>query len=214
MKITYLFKGIYHGKSLARILLNWHCREYLAHLEGKVIDLGSGSGASYHKYLSNKAELIKTDGRAAKNLDAQIDLNDQLKIPGNFFDNAILFNVLYILKDPSHSLKEINRILKPGGKLLLSTPLIFNESPEPVDYWRFTFQGLRIILEQSGFKNIKIIRMGERFSSGVMLINPWQKLGFLNYFLYPLALLLDKLLPKKIKEFHPCPLGYLVVCEK
>ena len=40
----------------------------------------------------------------------------------NFFDTILMFHVLEHLDDPVKTLKEIRRILKPNGKLIISTP--------------------------------------------------------------------------------------------
>jgi ubiquinone/menaquinone biosynthesis C-methylase UbiE len=40
----------------------------------------------------------------------------------SFFDGAIMINVLYTLDRPFESLKEVARIMRPGGVLALSTP--------------------------------------------------------------------------------------------
>lgn len=209
-----MIKDIIKKKSLGRILMNKYCEKYLSILSGSVIDFGSGKGASYDKYFNSKTVVTRTDYDKKKNPDIVIDLNKSFPVNDNYFNNAVMFNSVYILENPRFSLQEVNRILKPGGTFLLTSPFIFNEAPEPVDYWRFTSLGLRKILEESGFREIEVYKIGERFTSAVSLINPFRHLFFLNLALYPLALLLDKLLPQKIKDSHPSPLGYFVVCKK
>lgn len=43
-------------------------------------------------------------------------------IPSNIFDYAVSFQVIEHIKEDTLFLKELRRILKPGGKLLLTTP--------------------------------------------------------------------------------------------
>jgi len=64
--------------------------------------------------------------------------------------------------DPFGAVKEIYRILKPGGILVMTTPLNFRiHNPLP-DCWRFTEHGLRQLLKD--FKSVEIIENGtDRF---------------------------------------------------
>jgi len=205
---------IIKGRSLGRILMNKYCEKYLGDLTGSIIDFGGGGRPSYAKYFDKDAKVTRTDYDESKNPDIVVDLNKPIELESSSFDNAILFNTIYILENPTASLKEINRILKPGGRLLLTSPFIFNEAPEPIDYWRFTSYGIEKVLRDAGFVNIEKYKMGERFSASINIINPFRKLKYLNLILFPIALLLDKLLPYKIKEMHPCPISYFVVAHK
>jgi len=52
----------------------------------------------------------------------QVDLNKKLGYPDNTFDRILCSNVLYALDDPSFTLKEMLRVLRPDGKLVISNP--------------------------------------------------------------------------------------------
>ncbi len=132
----------------------------------------------------------------------------------NFADVVFLFNVIYILENPLATLKEINRILKSDGRLFLTSPFIFNEAREPNDYWRFTSEALEKVLKEAGFDNFFIEPIGERFSAAVYLISPFLFFWPVKFAFYCLALLFDKLIPKKLKLKQPCPIGYFIEAEK
>jgi SAM-dependent methyltransferase len=59
--------------------------------------------------------------------------------------------VLEHVFNPVQFLQEVNRVLKPGGKLLLTVPFVWDEHEQPYDYARYSSFGLRAMLEKSGF---------------------------------------------------------------
>ena len=176
-------------------------------MTGVCIDLAGGKNPSYQKYWDLKCDkLIKTD--------METDLNKPLPFVDNFADNVFLFNALYILEKPEETLEEISRILKPGGSFFLSSPFIANEMPEPHDYYRFTSEKLAKMMNATGFKNIKIIPFGERFTASTYLLHNFFFFNFVRFFVFSATLALDKIIPRKIKELHPCPIGYFIRATK
>lgn len=210
-----LLKETYRGKTIARTLFNWEIGKSVKNKNGIVIDFGGGFQPSYERFWNIKPEkLIRVDINEKANPDVVADLNKSLPFSENFSDTIFLFSVIYILENPGKTLREINRILKPGGKLFITSPFIFNEAKEPNDYWRFTSEGLEKLLKESDFKNILIIPVGERFSAAVYLINPFLFFWPVKFLFYILAIGLDKLIPKKIKLKQPCPIGYFIEAHK
>jgi hypothetical protein len=52
-------------------------------------------------------------------------------------------------------LSECRRVLKEGGRLILSTHGVRRYHPDPCDYWRWTSQGLKQTLSEAGFEVIR-----------------------------------------------------------
>lgn len=66
------------------------------------------------------------------------------------FNIVLATEVLEHCKDPLTALKEMNRVLKDKGRLLLTTRFVFPYH-DPPDYFRFTKDGLHHLLVEAGF---------------------------------------------------------------
>lgn len=207
-------RQIFQGKTIYRILLHRQVRRHCAHVKGEVLDLASGGNPSYFPYLPHGVKLIKTDYREGKGIDRMVDLNKPLPFPDGSVGNILLFNAIYIVKDRVQMLLEIHRVLKKGGAAYVVSPFIANEMPEPDDFCRLTYQGLEREFREAGFKDIEIVRFGERFTAAAYLSHPFFMLNIIRFIAYSLALCLDRTIPKRVKREHPVPLGYFCILKK
>lgn len=214
-KIFDFTKQVFSGKTISRILFNWQVEKNCRDLRGVCVDLAFGKNPSYQRYWKlNCDKLFRSEYSNENNPDIVINLNEKIPLTDNFADNSFLFNTLYILKEPEDVLKEIFRILKPRGAFFLSTPFIANEMREPADFFRFTSQKLEKMLKEAGFCEIKIIPYGERFSAAAYLLHNFFFFNTVRFFVFSFVLWFDKLIPKKIKNNHPAPIGYFVIARK
>ncbi|MBK7928126.1 MAG: methyltransferase domain-containing protein [Bryobacterales bacterium] len=88
---------------------------------------------------------------------------EQLPFPDGQFDACVNIVTLEHVMDPPSVLKELGRVLKPGGELLLVAPHEWEEHQTPHDYWRFTRYGLRLLLERAGFAHVEVEPVGGFF---------------------------------------------------
>jgi 2-polyprenyl-3-methyl-5-hydroxy-6-metoxy-1,4-benzoquinol methylase len=137
-----------------------------------LLDVGCGEGfflfnASKAGYVTKGVELSQEAVAYARNefgLDVEAKPFEQLRFPENSFDVVTLWQVLEHLPHPLAILKEVNRILKPGGLLAVSTPDIGGIPARILGkgWWnirkihinQFTTKTLKDILENAGFKNV------------------------------------------------------------
>lgn len=70
----------------------------------------------------------------------------------NFFDGILCTQVLEHAIDSDGLIRECNRVLKTGAKLIVSVPFVQREHEQPYDFRRFTSFGLVALLEKNGFK--------------------------------------------------------------
>ncbi|MDR9409801.1 MAG: methyltransferase domain-containing protein [Balneolaceae bacterium] len=69
-------------------------------------------------------------------------------------DVVVLAEVLQFFKNPQIGIENAQKILKPGGRLILTTPFIFPIHDRPYDLYRFTKHGLKFLL--SDFESVTI----------------------------------------------------------
>lgn len=68
------------------------------------------------------------------------------------FNTVISLNMLEHTKHPYKIIKNVYKILKPKGILIISVPFKSDYHPAPHDYWRFSLEGLVLLCEECGFK--------------------------------------------------------------
>lgn len=134
--------------------------QQLATLEGRVIDVGCGV-QPYRRFLGpGVTEHVGVDRLGAF---AQPDLVGDalnLPVPDGSFDAALSTQVLEHVPDPASALKELARVLRPGGTLILTCPGTWPHHEQPYDFFRFTRYGLEHLLEQAGFRVVEFKALG------------------------------------------------------
>lgn len=76
---------------------------------------------------------------------------EALPFANNSFSLIISQEALEHVQHPIMALDEMFRVLKNNGTLYLQVPFIIGYHPGPTDFWRFMKEGIREIVEQSGF---------------------------------------------------------------
>lgn len=97
---------------------------------GRLLEVGSGSGRFLHRMHAAGWEARGTDfdpaaaERVRRRYGLRVDIGDlaTLRYPGDAFDAIALSQVLEHVHDPIALLRECARLLRAGGRLVLSTP--------------------------------------------------------------------------------------------
>lgn len=114
--------------------------------------LDFGCGSSPYRSLFPNAEYRRADYVPSAELDYVIGEDQLVTAPNASFDLVLSTQVLEHVRDVEVYLGECFRLLRPGGRLVLTTHGLFEEHGCPYDFRRWTADGLRHELERAGFK--------------------------------------------------------------
>ena len=67
------------------------------------------------------------------------------------FSHIFCSEVLEHVEDPLSLIKEMHRVLAPGGKMLVTVPFIWPVHEAPYDFYRYTKWGIESVLRRGGF---------------------------------------------------------------
>ena len=141
---------------------------------GKILDIGCGNGTflSFMKDIGWRTFGTEISQKAVDNAlknghNVFLGNISDANYSDEYFDVVTLNNVLEHIPEPVRLLKEIYRILKPGGELIICVPnfssfsrKIFNKYWDalviPEHLHHFTSESLKRLAEVSGFNNIFI----------------------------------------------------------
>lgn len=116
----------------------------------RVLDYGSG-GSPYRPLFPN-ADYRRADCVELPGLDYTFGEDEKIPEADNAFDIVLSTQVLEHVRHPQLYLGEARRLLKPGGRIIVSTHGLFEEHGAPVDFRRWTLEGLFCELEDAGFR--------------------------------------------------------------
>ena len=118
-----------------------------------VLDAGAGderNRAHFGHCTYESADFQKVNKRYAESTYV-CDLSS-IPVRGAKYDAVVFAQVMEHLPEPAKVVDELFRVLKPGGILFYSAPLVFHEHEVPYDFMRYTQFGVRSIFERAGFR--------------------------------------------------------------
>jgi SAM-dependent methyltransferase len=150
----------------------------LPNLTGAVLDIGCG-------YMPYKSLLLAPPSRATRyiGLDLTASLyrskpdltwdGRNIPLPEAAVDCAVATEVLEHCSAPDVVLREILRVLKPGGRLFLTVPFLWPLHDVPYDEYRYTPFALERHLASAGFVGIRLQALGGWDASLAQMIGLW-----------------------------------------
>ena len=159
----------------ARKGLAKNIRDLSSHISGKVLDVGCGKKPYEQLFQATEyigLEYDSPENRKKKNADFYYD-GHIFPFENNSFDSLVINQVFEHVFNPDAFLKEVLRVLKPGGKLLMTVPFVWDEHEQPHDYARYSSFGLHFILEKQGFNIVEQRKSVNDFRVIFQLVNAY-----------------------------------------
>jgi len=128
--------------------------------QGRVIDIGCGL-QPYRALLGpGVTEYVGVDREHELTNPTVVGSAEALPFPDESFDVALSTQVLEHVPEPYRALGEAVRVLKKGGRLILTVPGVWPTHEAPHDFWRFTRHGLMRLLDEHGIEYSELKALG------------------------------------------------------
>lgn len=127
----------------------------------RILDIGCGQSQFQNLYIEH--DLCGIDFIPYKGANIVADLNRSLPLLDGVCDVAILSNVLEHVYEPQVLLREVYRVLKPGGVVLLVVPFMIKLHQKPYDFFRYTNFALERMFGDRGFVSTRVEPLGNLF---------------------------------------------------
>lgn len=142
---------------LARRGLRKGLRNHAPALQGTILDVGCGTKPYRdlfpdNEYIGIEVSRISRFG-SVRHPDVYFDGRSFPIVDGSV-DSVLCSQVLEHVFEPAQFLAEIHRVLRPGGRLLLTVPFVWDEHEQPFDFARYTSFGLEYLMAKAGFRQL------------------------------------------------------------
>lgn len=128
--------------------------KFASEVPHKALVLDAGSGSAPYKQLFEHATYESADFEQVNKEYANSTYTcnlDNIPVEDCRFDYIIFNQVMEHLPNPKKVLLELNRVLKPDGKMIYTGPLFYEEHEQPYDYYRYTQFGLHELFSSTNF---------------------------------------------------------------
>lgn len=122
----------------------------------KLLDIGSGNGAFVDACISKRIEAEGVDAKAVHPY-TYLGMFEKIGFPSDYYDIVTMHDVLEHVVDVRGFLKEVRRVLKENGKLIVDFPLFFSKDGErhwreKQHVWLLSREQVLFLLVDCGFK--------------------------------------------------------------
>lgn len=150
-----------------RTLIHAQIKRFAKYISGDVLDVGGGERNRY-KHLFIYKTFTCLDISAGPEVDI-VASADNIPLPDNSKDSIVSTQMLEHVKFPEKCVREMYRVLKKNGHVLVTAPQWNELHAEPHDYWRYTKYGFIELFERNGFRVVEYEQRGGFFSNAAQM---------------------------------------------
>jgi SAM-dependent methyltransferase len=115
----------------------------------RLLDVGCGVKPYEPFFRDAVAEYVGVDvANPAAELEGTVE---EIPVQDESFELVLCTQTLEHAEDPARAVRELRRVVKPGGRVLASTHGVQVYHPNPDDYWRWTHAGLERLFRENAF---------------------------------------------------------------
>jgi SAM-dependent methyltransferase len=124
----------------------------------RLLDVGCGTRPYEPFFRAAVAEYVGVDvSNPAADLEGTVE---DIPVPDASFELVLCTQTLEHVDDPAQAVRELRRVVAPGGRVLLSTHGVQVYHPNPNDFWRWTHAGLERLFRENGDWSAVTVRPG------------------------------------------------------
>jgi len=197
------FSIFYHPFFFVRREIYYFLKNNSNFLSGSMLDFGCGS-KPYKNLFKNCQNYLSIDVLSDKeNVKPDIFYNGtKLPFADNIFDSILCTEVFEHVEKLDDIINELYRVLKPGGRMIVTTPFMCMEHEMPYDFRRLSFNGLSNLMKKNNFKIL---------ASQKLLNNFHVFFQILNFYIFHLFLKKKKRLKYLVYFFLIGPINFLSI---
>jgi SAM-dependent methyltransferase len=134
----------------------------------RVLDVGCGFRPYEPLFAPHASDYIGVDmDNPAADLQGAVEA---LPVPNRSFDVVLCTQVLEHTTDPALAVRELARVVAPGGRILASTHGTAVYHPAPNDFWRWTHTGLEQLFTRNADWRSVTVRPGAGTSACLAML--------------------------------------------
>ncbi len=122
--------------------------------DSRILEVGAGL-YDHARFFPGRVETFNADPGTEPDI---VGDAHAMPIDDNTYDLVVCISTLEHVRDPYQCVREIFRILKPGGRCFAWIPFYFGVHDFPIDVSRFTAEGMEVLFEEAGFERVEVDR--------------------------------------------------------
>jgi len=162
------------GFNSSRYRLERENAAFAALMPPDALILDAGAGAAPYRDLFRHTRYESADFEKADktygNTTYVCDLRN-IPVEDGRFDFVVFNQTMEHVPEPKLVLRELWRVLKPGGLMIYTGPFFYEEHEQPYDFYRYTQFGLRYLFKETGFEVKRLDWLEGYFSTVAYQLN-------------------------------------------